>query len=205
MVVFVDGRMLRVAGASLTDRARVRLELPGGGSLDVPVARVDHVIEIQPVPVDVPAVAKPSCPSSYADQPLPEATPFRSDIVAAAKRYDLHPWLVAAVVEVESGFDRWAVSRVGARGLMQLMPAVWMDGGIVDPHDPRANLRVGCAHLRALIDRFKDLRLALAAYNAGATVVERFGGVPPFRETRDYVERVLALFCPPAGSTDVGR
>lgn len=100
------------------------------------------------------------------------------------------------MVEAESRCDRWAVSRVGARGLMQLMPAVWVDGGILDPHNVRANLRVGCAHLRGLITRYKELPLALAAYNAGSAVVDRSSGMPPYRETREYVRRILVSFCP---------
>jgi soluble lytic murein transglycosylase-like protein len=80
---------------------------------------------------------------------------------------------------------------------MQLMPAVWHDEGVRDPFEPRANLRAGARPLRRLIDRFGDLSLGLAAYNAGAATVERYGGVPPFRETRGYLRAVLGRFCPP--------
>jgi soluble lytic murein transglycosylase-like protein len=197
LAVFSDGRVLKVSAATLVGTGKIRLELRGGGVVQVPLTRLESVIEdvVESVPEPVEA---PPCPAAFADQPLPEATPYRAEIAAASRAAGLHPWLVAAVVEAESRYDRRAVSRAGARGLMQLMPAVWTDGGIRDPHDPRANLQVGCTHLRRLIDRFGDLPLALAAYNAGPTVVEREGGMPPYRETRDFVRRVLSRFCPSA-------
>ncbi len=196
LAVFSDGRVLAVTGARLVEGERIRLELKSGGVLVAPLTRLESVIEdaVEPAPVPVPP---PQCLPEFAEQALPEATPYRREIVAASRKADLHPWLVAAVVEAESRYNRWAVSRVGARGLMQLMPAVWIDGGIADPHSVRANLRVGCAHLRALITRYHELPLALAAYNAGPAVVDRSGGMPPYRETREFVRRVLASFCPP--------
>jgi soluble lytic murein transglycosylase-like protein len=195
LAVFSDGRVLRVSAASLVGTKKIRLELKSGGVVQVPVTRLESLIDDveEPDPEPVPA---PPCPPTFADQPLPESTPYRGEIAAASRAAGLNPWLVAAVVEAESRYDRWAVSRAGARGLMQLMPSVWSDAGIRDPHDPRANLRVGCAHLRTLLDRFGDLALALAAYNAGPTVVDRHDGMPPYRETRDFVRRVLASFCP---------
>jgi soluble lytic murein transglycosylase-like protein len=195
LAVFTDNRVIAVSSANLVDGERIRLELKGGGTLVVPVTRLESVIEdvVEPAPAPVPP---PRCAPEFADQPLPAALPFRAEIVAASRKADLHPWLVAAVVQAESAFDRWAVSRVGARGLMQLMPSVWADAGIADPHDVRANLKVGCAHLRSLLARYKELPLALAAYNAGPAVVDRAGGMPPYRETREFVRRVLASFCP---------
>jgi soluble lytic murein transglycosylase-like protein len=82
---------------------------------------------------------------------------------------------------------------------MQLMPAAAADHNVGDVFDPADNLRGGAAHLRAMLDRFESLPLALAAYNAGAATVERSNGIPPYKETRDYVRRVLALFCPEEG------
>ena len=195
LAVFSDGRVLKVSAANLVGAEQIRLELAGGGIVQVPLTRLQNVLEdvVEPVIEPVPA---PPCPPEYADQPLQEATPYRAEITSASRAAGLHPWLVAAVVEAESRYDRWAVSRAGARGLMQLMPAVWSDGGIRNPHDARANLRVGCAHLKALIDRLGELPLALAAYNAGPTVVERYEGIPPYRETREFVRRVLSRFCP---------
>jgi hypothetical protein len=208
LAVFVDGRTLKVTGARLLDEQRLQLELGDGAAVTVPLVRVERVIEaeIEDAPGPLPA---PSCPASFVPEPLPPTTPFAGEIVRASKEAGLHPWLVAAVVEAESAFDPWAVSRVGARGLMQLMPSVWLENGISNPHDVRANLRAGCSHLRRLLDRFSDTTLALAAYNAGAATVERAAGVPPYRETREFVRRVLGKFCPaeppPTGPVEGSR
>ena len=111
-----------------------------------------------------------------------------------AERYGVEAALVKAVIHVESGFDSQAVSRRGARGLMQLMPAVARAHGVSDAHDPRQNIRGGVKQLRALLERFHhDPRLAVAAYNAGSRAVARFRGLPPFPETRRYVQRVLRV------------
>lgn len=195
LAVFTDGRVLPVAGASLLDERTIRLELPGDGRLDIAASRLEAVVEafVEPDPEPVP---KPACTAGWEDQPLPEGTPFAAEIEAAAKSAGLHPWLVAAVVEAESRSDPRAVSRVGARGLMQLMPSVWIPAGLANPHEVTTNLRVGSAYLKRLTERFGELSLALAAYNAGPTTVERHGGVPPYRETRAYVRRVLSRFCP---------
>ncbi len=88
--------------------------------------------------------------------------------------------------------------------MMQLMPSVWLEQRVADPYDPRANLRAGCRHLRALLDRFKEVPKALAAYNAGIATVERSGGIPPYRETREFVRRVLGEFCPAPASASQG-
>lgn len=109
-----------------------------------------------------------------------------------AAKYDVEPALVKAVIRAESQFDPDAVSPKGARGLMQLMPRIARKHGVADPHDPWQNIRGGVRMLRGLLDRFDDdPRLALAAYNAGGGTVERYRGLPPFRETRDYVAKVL--------------
>jgi hypothetical protein len=113
-------------------------------------------------------------------------------IKAAAQRHRLSEELITAVISVESNFDHAAVSRKGARGLMQLMPATASLIGVRDPHDPDENIDAGASHLRAMLDTFKgDLPLALAAYNAGEQHVVRHHGIPPFPETRRFVARVL--------------
>jgi soluble lytic murein transglycosylase-like protein len=110
---------------------------------------------------------------------------------AAAQELDHR--LVQAVIQVESGYNPQARSRKGAMGLMQLMPETARDMRVRDAYDPDENIRGGTAYLRRMLDRFGTLELALAAYNAGPTAVARHGGVPPYRETRNYVRRVLTL------------
>ncbi|MEW5762278.1 MAG: lytic transglycosylase domain-containing protein [Bacillota bacterium] len=112
----------------------------------------------------------------------------------AEARFELPRGLVEAVARAESGLNPRAVSPAGALGLMQLIPGTARALGVADPFDPVQNVEAGARYLRQLLDRFGgDLRLALAAYNAGPGTVERYRGVPPYAETRAYVEKVLAL------------
>jgi soluble lytic murein transglycosylase-like protein len=121
--------------------------------------------------------------------------PYGALIEETADRYRIDSLLLAAVVQTESGFDPMAVSPKGAQGLMQLMPVTAQTYGLERPHEPRANVRAGARYLRDLMRRFDDdLELALAAYNAGPAAVRKFRGVPPYRETRHYVRRVLTLY-----------
>jgi hypothetical protein len=115
-------------------------------------------------------------------------------IRSASEEAGLDPALVAAVAAVESGFNPRAVSPAGAVGVMQLMPGTAAALGVSDPFDPAQNVRAGARYLRSLLDRFGKLELALAAYNAGPGAVERYGGIPPYPETRAYVQAVLNLY-----------
>lgn len=109
-----------------------------------------------------------------------------------AVRYGISPLLVAAIIEAESEFNPRAVSRKGARGLMQLMPGTALSLQVEDSSDPYENIEAGVRHLRRLMDRFNgNLPLVLAAYNAGERAVIIYRGVPPYRETRRYVARIL--------------
>jgi soluble lytic murein transglycosylase-like protein len=112
-----------------------------------------------------------------------------------APEYGVDPRLAMAVIAVESGFRANAVSPRNAQGLMQLIPATAQRFRVRNPFDPEANVRGGLAYLRWLLTRFHgDVQLVAAAYNAGEGAVERHGGVPPFRETQVYVQRIAALY-----------
>ncbi len=117
---------------------------------------------------------------------------FDPIIAEVAGRYQMDRALVKAVIKAESGFQPRAVSRKGARGLMQLMPETALLHGVRNIHEPSQNIEGGVQHLRMLLDRYRgNVPLALAAYNAGEQAVDQHGGIPPFPETRDYVWRVL--------------
>jgi soluble lytic murein transglycosylase-like protein len=116
-----------------------------------------------------------------------------------ATAHGLEPSLVSAVMRVESCYDSRAVSRSGAQGLMQLMPATAIELGVNDSFDPEQNVGGGVRYLARMFKRFgNDVRLALAAYNAGPSAVEAFADVPPFPDTQSYVMRILKLYQPPA-------
>ncbi len=112
----------------------------------------------------------------------------------ASHAYGLSPALIKAVVRTESNFQADAVSRKGAQGLMQLMPKTAAQLGVRDAFRPSENVLAGTRYLRSMLDRYGDVRYALAAYNAGPTAVDRYGGIPPYPETRQYVKRVMRFY-----------
>jgi hypothetical protein len=188
-----------------------RLYIPGG-HMDIPSAEIssydkddslltDVPVDPQPAPAAQPLSATVMTPASPA--PLPAAAPAvmanRADIDAMVKeiaaKYQLDPDFVASVIKAESNFNPHAVSRKGARGLMQLMPNTASQLGVKDAFDPQANVEAGTAHLSALLDQYhNDAVKALAAYNAGAHRVQQYHGVPPYRETRAYVAAIVRDF-----------
>jgi len=144
-----------------------------------------------------------NAPTHRAFRPVsPPAGPFLSFsdryaslIQAAADEHNVDPALIHAMIRAESNFNPSAVSRKGAMGLMQLMPQTAWELSVQDAFDPKANITGGVRYLRRLLDRFEgNLSLALAAYNAGENAVLRYGGIPPYQETKEYVTKVLSLY-----------
>lgn len=143
-------------------------------------------------PGDHAAAAEPAVPVEVG-APAGDDILLRRSIRKAARRYDLPEALIHSVIRTESNFRADAVSPAGAQGLMQLMPATARELGVTDPFDVQQNIDGGARYLRRMLDRFGgDLKLALAAYNAGPGTVARYDGHVPYRETREYVQRVLA-------------
>jgi hypothetical protein len=133
---------------------------------------------------------RPSNIGSGLNGVLPVSTPYRSEFIAAGEKYGISPRLLAAVAKTESNFNPRAVSGAGARGLMQLMPATARGLG-VDPMNPSQAIDGAAKMLKQNLNRFGSVELALAAYNAGPGAVSRYNGIPPFKETQNYVPKVL--------------
>ena len=126
--------------------------------------------------------------------PVPAHQAYDDIIQEAATQYEMDPDLIRAVMQAESAFHPYAVSRAGAEGLMQLMPELSDEMGVGDAFDPRDNIMGGVRYLKRLLDYHNgNIELALASYNAGPGNVERYGGVPPFRETRNYVKTIKQI------------
>jgi soluble lytic murein transglycosylase-like protein len=184
LVFFANGRSLSVKGHRLEGEQLI-LTLRGGGEVTCDrsvIARIEP--DEVPYPEPTPAAGTPSR--------LLTSAMYDEIIEKAAAAEGVSPQLVRAVIQVESGYQPRARSRKGAMGLMQLMPETARQYDVIDPYEPRSNIQAGVKHLKWLLARF-ELPLALAAYNAGEAAVRRFGGLPPYPETRDYVSRVLAL------------
>ena len=134
---------------------------------------------------------------------VPPNQAYEDIIQEAAAEYDMDPALIRAVMQTESAFHPYAVSRAGAEGLMQLMPALADEMGVSDSFDPRENIMGGARYLKRLLEYHNgNLDLALASYNAGPGNVERYGGIPPLRETRRYVKTIKALYARSKRSTN---
>ena len=178
IALLASGQTLKLSGHRSEGGLEV-LELKGGGEVQLPPLAVRGYVP---------------------DEVLDEVSQAGSADLAklaeeASRRHGLDPALVLAVVAVESGFRPEAVSPKGAQGLMQLMPRTAAALGVQDALDPEQNLDAGVRHLESLLKLYDgDLKRALAAYNAGQGAVERHGGVPPYRETRAYVRRVLERY-----------
>lgn len=193
LVVFRDWRTL--LADDITERdGQALIRLGEGNELAVPLGSIHEVREHVPPAPSVPADRATPPPDGPPPAGWRERAGRHADAVAAsARRHGLDPALLAAVALTESRFDTFALSRRGAQGIMQLMPATARQLRVDDVWDGPQNIDAGARWLKRLLERFGgDLDLALAAYNAGEEVVQRHGGIPPFAETRAYVERVRA-------------
>jgi soluble lytic murein transglycosylase-like protein len=197
-IVFLSsGRTLSVKSHRV-DGDRIVLTLRSGGEVICDKNIVEKV-EPDEVPYLDPDTPKPAEPEAAAAQTQPDdslldGTPYGEIIASVSEAQGVNPMLVRALIQVESKFRPTARSRKGAMGLMQLMPSTAREYNVRNPFEPKANIEAGIKHLKALIERFgSSLELGLAAYNAGPGAVEKFNGVPPYRETRDYVSRILSL------------
>jgi soluble lytic murein transglycosylase-like protein len=155
----------------------------------------DRALIVRFAPDEVPYPEPAAAENIQAAEPAPLAgapVPYGEIIDRVSAEHQVDARLVRAMITVESGYQSRARSRKGAMGLMQLMPATARRFNVKDPYNPQANIEGGIRYLKTLLDRFPE-RLAIAAYNAGEAAVERFRGVPPYAETRDYVTRVLQI------------
>jgi hypothetical protein len=202
LVVFTDGRVVKAAGYEVSgDELEIRVR--GGGSYTVDMALVERIVEdeVEVSEVEVKEVGveeEVAYDLSYNDDRKPLfGSAYDAIIQAEARKHDLDASFVSAVIRAESNYQPRAVSRKGARGLMQLMPATAKRLAVRRPFDPASNVGGGVRYLKELLDRYKHRpELILAAYNAGEGAVSTYGGVPPYRETIGYVKKILSWWTP---------
>lgn len=198
MLMFANGRSMSVKDYRI-DGEVITVTLRHGGQ-----ASFDSSLIARILPAEVPEADEAprvivatevveSAPSTPRNTKPLAARPFASLINTVALKHGVDPALVHAVVQAESNYRPRATSPVGARGLMQVMPATAADFGIRNLFDPQNNLEAGVQYLKFLLTRF-DLTNAIAAYNAGPGAVRKHKGIPPFKETQDYVRKVLSNF-----------
>jgi soluble lytic murein transglycosylase-like protein len=149
-----------------------------------------------------PAILLPAVSVSMHDfRAVPAQEAYDDLIKEAAATYGLNEHLIRAVMRAESAFNPMVVSPAGAQGLMQIMPELSAEFGVTDPFDPRQNILAGARYLRQLLDANRgNLRLTLASYNAGPGNVAKYKGIPPFRETREYVKRITGYLADTSGA-----
>jgi soluble lytic murein transglycosylase-like protein len=187
----IDATACRAAIRSKTDE-----NLSGG----TPVQKTRASLDKKTVPSAPPNTAS-RLPKAIS--PATERLSIQHAIKRAAKKYNVPSDLIQSVIRCESNFQPDALSHAGAQGLMQLMPATANDLGVTDPYDIQQNIDGGTRYLRQMLDRFEgNMEIALAAYNAGPGTVSRYGGVPPYRETQAYVEKVMR-YAARAENTDI--
>jgi Transglycosylase SLT domain len=186
LAFFANGRSMSVKSHRVEGNALV-LTMRSGGEMTVDPSIVERFAPDE-VPWPEPVVEKPAPPSAPS-----VAVPYGDLIDRFSREQGVDAKIVRAVIQVESAYQQSARSRKGAMGLMQLMPETARQYAVSDPYDPESNIEAGIKHLKSLMERLPRLELALAAYNAGEAAVQKFRGIPPFPETRDYVARILKL------------
>jgi soluble lytic murein transglycosylase-like protein len=214
-----DGRTMKISAYKVVGETEIQLTLKNGGQLTMALERVERIVDDEVVPVEVVAEVKkaveeegifPKRSWRYDETRGPIfKSKFDKLIVEAAKKFDVDAALVSAVIKAESDFDPREISHKGARGLMQLMPATASRFGVVDSYDPTENVYGGVRYLRWLLKTFDgNADLAVAAYNAGEGNVWKYDGIPPFRETINYVNRIaknIRKAMPPAAESRVAE
>jgi soluble lytic murein transglycosylase-like protein len=192
IIVLTSGRTINVKSHRVQGETII-LTLRTGGEVTCSKSLIEKILADE-APYPEPVADAPATDGRSAADPgeLLRATPYGEIIAAMSEAHGVDPLLVRALIQVESNYRPAARSRKGAMGLMQLMPATLRIYNVRNPFDPKANIEAGVKHLRSLIDRF-GIELALAAYNAGEGAVAKFKDVPPYRETRNYVSRILSL------------
>jgi len=182
---------LRRAGARLLMvSAAITVLISAPGTL-AEFTNDQEIVALQVQPLSVPAVDSSAMGASH----TAAGTELERAVGRAARQHRLHPALLFAVMKAESSFNPIVVSKAGAVGLMQLVPETAMRHGVQNLYDTNENVAGGARHLRYLLDRFHgNTRLALAAYNAGEGKVDRYKQIPPYKETRHYVQRVLSYY-----------
>jgi soluble lytic murein transglycosylase-like protein len=188
IVLLTSGKTLSITGHRIEGDTIV-LAMRNGGEVTCDKSLVDQILPDE-VPRQEPVVA----PDQTASRPsaVPSG-PYAEIITSLAEAHGVDPMLVGALIQVESNNRPRARSHKGAMGLMQLMPSTARHYNVRNPYDPSANIAAGVKHLKSLIDRLGAVDLALAAYNAGEGAVKKFNGIPPYRETRNYISRILSL------------
>ena len=192
IVLLTSGSTLSVKSHRV-DGDTVILQMRNGGQVTCDKTLIEKILPDE-VPYDEP---RPPAETAAPARPAPPVSvpvgPYSEIITSMAEAHGVDPVLVQALIQVESNYRPSAKSHKGAMGLMQLMPSTARQYNLRNPYDPKANIAAGVKHLKSLLDQFRTVDLALAAYNAGEGAVKRFNGIPPYRETRDYVSRILSL------------
>jgi len=195
-IVYLTSKRTLSVKSHRIDGNSIILQLRGGGEVTCDRSLIEKIVPDE-VPYPEPEAEQSVGTSGAVTQrgfapDLLRSTPYGEVIAAVSQAHGVDPMLVRAVIEVESNYRPKARSNKGAMGLMQLMPATARAYNVRNPYDPKANIAAGVKHLKSLIDRW-GVELALAAYNAGEGAVRKFNGVPPYRETRKYVSKILSL------------